>query len=126
MILYTKDKGGPTMQYPKGRKEDIQRVLVGATRCLNPHCSKPFKYAKYKPSRNRPKGYCCRECQGAYTPTMVYFARIYGMPFRQVLVMLLNMCCYQKDVARELGVQAKTVSKWIKQFEVKREGKEWL
>jgi hypothetical protein len=106
------------MQYPKGRKEEIQRILAGATRCLNPDCDKPLKYAKYEV-----QAYCCRACLCAYTPTMVYYSRIYAMPFRALLVKLLNEYRYQYRVAEVLGVQKKTICDWVKKFEIRRE--EW-
>ena len=40
------------------RKEDIQRILEGNDRCLNPDCKKPLKYAK-----NKVQAYCSKECE---------------------------------------------------------------
>lgn len=108
------------MQYPQGRKEDIQRILSGATNCLNPDCDKPLKYAKYKVT-----AYCSKECECAFTPTMVYFSRIYAMPFRELLVKLLNEYRYQYRVAGVLGVQKKTVCAWVKKFEIRKERGKW-
>lgn len=108
------------MNYSKTRKEDIQRVFVGVDRCLNPECQKPLKYAKYPY-----KGYCCRECMQTYTPTMVYFSRVYSRPFRDVLVMLLNRYRNQVETAQHLGVQAKTVYKWVGHYNIKKINKKW-
>lgn len=108
------------MQYPKGRKEDIQRILTGATRCLNPDCDKPLKYAKYEV-----QAYCCRACSSAYTPTMVYFSRVYAMPFRELLVKLLNEYRYQYRVAEVLGVQKKTICAWVGKLEIRKERGRW-
>ena len=111
------------MQYSETRREDIKRVLVGATRCLNPKCHKPLKYAKNKTAT---VAYCNRQCETSYTPMMVYFERLYNMPFREVLIMLLNQHRHQKAVAQNLGVQPKTMCEWCKKLEIKRDKGTWV
>ena len=110
------------MRYARGRAGEIRRIVNGSNeRCLNPDCRKPMKYKKNPNNR----GYCCRECERTFTPTMIYFTRLYNYPFRDLLVRLLNKHRYKKAVAEQLDIQQKTVDRWIKQMEVKKEGKEW-
>lgn len=110
------------MQYARGRAAEIRRILTGNNeRCLNPYCQKPMKYRLYPNN----KGYCCRECERAYTPTMLYFSRLYNKPLRELLVQLLNEHRYKKAVAEEMDVLPKTVARWIKRLGIRKEGKRW-
>ena len=98
------------MQYPKGRKEDIQRILTGATRCLN--CDKPLKYAKYEV-----QAYCCRACLCAYTPTMVYFRRkmFESLITVAILGFIIGACMMLIYILLAIGPEkTNQLSKWLR------------
>lgn len=108
------------MQCGKERNNDVRRVFENANRCMNPDCNHPLKYVKY-----HPLGYCSRKCQREHTPIMVYFSRLYDMPFRDMLVLMLNRHKTQIAVADHLRVGAKTVCVWVRKLDIKKHAGIW-
>lgn len=56
---------------------------------------------------------------------MVYFSRLYGKPFREVLVALLNEQATIEKTAKEMDIRPMTVHFWTTKLEIKKEHGKW-